>query len=90
MITFQKIDHTRRRLLRDIAESTFRDTYSHLNDPDQFEVYCSDHFSQERIDRELEEASSTFFFLIQVEQTIGYTKLNFGDAQTETMPEDHL
>lgn len=73
-----------------IGLATFTDTYEHKNSPENFRAYVSRAFSNEKIREELVHPHSYFYFVKSGSETIGYLKLNEGDAQTETMGGDTL
>lgn len=69
--------------LRDIAIQTFREAFELENVKKAFEQYLSHKFSNEHLLKELNNKSSTFYFLQNGEEIIGYLKVNVEDAQTE-------
>ena len=62
--------------LRDLAERTFRAAWQHLNEPEQFEVYCREHFSVEKLAAENAVPDAEFYFALLEEQPVAYLKLN--------------
>ncbi|WP_020533943.1 GNAT family N-acetyltransferase [Flexithrix dorotheae] len=71
--------------LQEIALETFKATYAHLNEPGNFRNYLERQFNETQLSRELENPSSVFFFLKEGDKKVGYFKLNWGDAQTESL-----
>jgi len=77
-------------VLRDLAIETFANTYRHLNTPENFKLYVDTAFDESQIQKEMNNPDSTFYFLQSNTNSIGYIKINEGDAQNEEMPADHL
>ncbi|HYW82577.1 MAG TPA: GNAT family N-acetyltransferase [Spirochaetia bacterium] len=69
--------------LRTIAFGTFDDTFRRLNDTASFNEYLDASFSRTRLEAELKNPDSTFFFLYSDDLLAGYMKINRGDAQTD-------
>jgi ribosomal protein S18 acetylase RimI-like enzyme len=69
--------------LRNIAFQTFDDTFRRLNDASSFNEYLDASFSRTRLETELKNPHSTFFFLYNDDVLAGYMKINQGDAQTD-------
>ena len=76
--------------LQNIAIETYNETYSHLNTPENMHDYLENAFSTAQLKQELENISSTFFFLLENNVLAGYLKLNVDDAQTQRGMEDEL
>lgn len=83
-ITFKEIQSDELDLLQRMAEVTFRDTYAHLNDPKHFEEYIVEKLNTQQLATELSNHESLFLFGLHAGEKVGYLKLNFGAAQTET------
>jgi ribosomal protein S18 acetylase RimI-like enzyme len=69
--------------LRNIAFQTFDDTFRRLNDASSFNAYLDASFSRAKLETELKNPRSAFFFLYNDDVLAGYMKLNQGDAQTD-------
>ncbi|MBL7828665.1 MAG: GNAT family N-acetyltransferase [Saprospiraceae bacterium] len=67
--------------LRSFAEFTFRYAYEHMNDPVQFEAYCTEFFSEEQWLKEWQHPDSEFWWIWIKGQLAGYLKLNFDNHQ---------
>lgn len=76
--------------LLNLAETTFRQSFEHLNDPVYFEAYMSEAFTTEQFEAELANPESIFYFALLEGQIAGYMKLNWGAAQTEIATEPGL
>jgi len=86
-ITFRRVAPEEADLLLQVAESTFRAGFEHLNEPSQFEAYMKEAFSIEQTQRELATEGSEFYFAVLSNQVVGYIKLNHGAAQTDLQTE---
>ncbi len=73
--------------LLQLAESTFRAGFEHLNDPVHFEAYMSRAFNPEKIRQELTTDGSEFYFGKLGPDVVGYIKLNWGEAQSDIKTE---
>ena len=73
-------------VLREVALETFKEAFAAQNDPEDFESYLKEAFSEERLRREMTEPETRFFFLYDRKHLAGYAKINSGKAQTE--PQD--
>jgi ribosomal protein S18 acetylase RimI-like enzyme len=69
--------------LRNIAFQTFDDAFRRLNNASSFNEYLDSSFSRAKLETELKNPSSTFFFLYSDDVLAGYMKINQGDAQTD-------
>ena len=70
-------------LLQDIATRTFVDTFAHLNAAENMQAYITNSLSAEKLDSELRNPDSAFYFSLLGDTVVGYLKLNVGAAQTE-------
>ena len=59
-----------------------------MNTAENFNNYITSAFSNEKIEQELNNPNSEFYFAVHQDQVIGYLKVNFNDAQTEGMGEE--
>ena len=71
--------------LQSISRSTFAQTFDEHNNPEDMEAYLNSSFSAEKLSAELSNKNSGFYFAInnEVNEVVGYLKVNTGDAQTE-------
>lgn len=76
--------------LQSIAIDTYNETYSHLNTPENIHDYLEKAFSTAQLKQELENKSSTFFFLLENSVIAGYLKINVDDAQTQRVFKNDL
>lgn len=69
--------------LQEIGKQTFYETFSSENSEENMMNYLEDEFSIEKLQTQLNNQNSEFYFAILNNKTIGYLKLNFGQSQTE-------
>lgn len=71
--------------LQNISRSTFAQTFDEHNNPEDMEAYLNASFSAEKLLAELNNKNSGFYFAIDsdINEVVGYLKVNTGDAQTE-------
>ena len=69
--------------LQIISKITFFETFSALNNAEDMAKYLNENLSLDKLNIELSDSNSAFYFAISNNKTIGYLKLNFGAAQTE-------
>jgi ribosomal protein S18 acetylase RimI-like enzyme len=69
-------------LLREFSISTFIDTYSTHNTPENMTTYIDKSFNHNRLQLELGSSDTFYYFAKRSADIVGYLKLNFGNAQT--------
>lgn len=78
------------RKLQEISYETFNETFKHQNSPENMNTYLERAFNINRLEKELSNISSQFFFVFFNNEVAGYLKINIKDAQTEEMGEQSL
>ena len=76
--------------LRAIALRTYDEAFRPLNTDAVMEAYLSHAFDRARVEEELDDRDSRFFFLYVAGDLAGYLKLNAGKAQTDPRGDDAL
>ncbi|MBA5746638.1 diamine N-acetyltransferase [Aerococcus sp. 150760007-1] len=76
--------------LRAVSIETYTDTFGEFNSDENMRVYLEDAYNRDKLLAELAEPNSQFFFLKENNETVGYLKLNLGDAQTEYIGDNLL
>ena len=71
-----------------LSRKTFYDAFEHLNNPDDFEAYTSKAFTREQLLSEIEHPDSAFYFAVLDDESVGYIKLNYRNAQAEFQEPD--
>ena len=86
----RKLDITDLENLQKISITTFRETFEEVNSEEDMQKYLDENLSLERLKNELENLDSEFYFIENENKNLGYLKLNFGNAQTEKVEENHF
>ncbi|MBO0320916.1 GNAT family N-acetyltransferase [Muricauda sp. CAU 1633] len=76
--------------LVNISKSTFVAAFEKDNDPDDFQDYIQKAFSSDRLEKELKNTDSLFYFVFDDKTLAGYFKLNMGSAQTDVHDQDSI
>ena len=76
--------------LRNLSIQTFKETFEEVNTEEDMQKYLDENLSIEKLKTELENANSKFYFAENNDEILGYLKLNFKDAQTEKLEENHF
>ena len=74
--------------LKTIAMQTFVETFAAVNTEANMQKYLSENFAAEKLGSEIKNRNSAFYLARADEEPVGYLKLNFGEAQTETAEMD--
>ena len=69
--------------LLDLARSTFKVSFEQQNKPEDFKLYMEKAFSRSVFKDQLRDPNSSFYFVRQLEETVGYIKINEKEAQNE-------
>ncbi len=76
--------------LQQIGRQTFLETFSSDNTEENMVTYLEESFSLPKLNTELEDNNSEFYFAELDNNIIGYLKLNWGKSQTEIQDENTL
>ena len=76
--------------LRNLSIQTFKETFEAVNTEEDMQKYLDENLSIEKLKTELENVNSEFYFAENNGEILGYLKLNFKDAQTEKLEENHF
>ena len=82
-IVIRKVTLEDIRQLQTISRQTFSETFAANNTAENMTKYLEDVFSTEKLKAEIDNPNSALYFAELDGTTIGYLKLNFGQAQTE-------
>lgn len=82
-IEIRKVNIGDVRQLQKIGIQTFTESFSDVNTEENMLQYLEQAFSEERLEKELNDPHSEFYFAFSEAEVIGYIKLNSGQAQTE-------
>ncbi|WP_054711449.1 GNAT family N-acetyltransferase [Bacillus sp. JCM 19041] len=76
--------------LKEISIETFNDTFKDQNAPQNMTSYIERAFNTNRLEKELSNMFSDFYFVYFKEGIAGYLKVNINDAQSEKMDNQSL
>ena len=76
--------------LRNLSIQTFKETFEEVNTEEDMQKYLDENLSIKKLKTELENPNSEFYFAENNDEILGYLKLNFKDAQTEKLEENHF
>lgn len=71
--------------IQKISIQTFKETFAAVNTPENIANYIKESFNSEQLTTELNNANSQFYVAYSNAEVVGYLKINFDDAQTETI-----
>jgi ribosomal protein S18 acetylase RimI-like enzyme len=77
-------------IIQKISIQTFTDTFAAVNTEENMAIYIRDNFNLEKIISEINNPDSVFYIATFENETVGYLKINFGNAQTEKQKEKTL
>lgn len=83
MAEIQRVNIAQAGMLLTISKKTFYDAYAHLIAAADLEIYSATAFTLNKMQQELANPNSAFYFAVEGNQVVGYIKLNFNNAQTE-------
>ncbi|MEW9675131.1 GNAT family N-acetyltransferase [Lentibacillus sp. L22] len=76
--------------LQEISYNTFHETFSNMNSEENMKAYLENAFNTKKLEEEISNPASTFYFLYCNGELAGYLKINVDEAQTEDMGEEAL
>ena len=76
--------------IQKISTQTFTETFAAVNTPENITDYIKNSLNPEQLTAELNNANSQFYIAYSDIEVVGYLKINFGDAQTESFNENAL
>lgn len=82
-MNLRKVTNSDLKILREIGERTFIETFSSENSSENMAAYLESAFTTEKIKSELTNINSEFYFAEMEGGVVGYLKVNFNDSQTE-------
>jgi ribosomal protein S18 acetylase RimI-like enzyme len=89
-IKIEQINHSHIAALQQIGRQTFSETFAESNSAENMAKYLEEAYSFEKLNDELNNPNSFFYFAMLDEKVIGYLKLNMGGSQTELKDNDAL
>ncbi|MEC6748161.1 N-acetyltransferase [Marinilactibacillus sp. XAAS-LB27] len=76
--------------LQEISIETFRETFQEQNTPEHMNDYLENAYNPKKLEQEISNPYSFFYFLYVNLKIAGYLKVNIDSAQTEVMGNDTL
>lgn len=89
-MTIQKISISHLDQLQKVGRQTFYETFSKSNTEENMRKYLEEGFSKEKLESEINNPGSAFYFAQENDEVLGYLKLNTGKSQTEIKDEKAL
>ena len=89
-VSIRKIDISDVDLLQTLGIKTFSETFDSTNTNEDMDDYLASNFNPEKLEVELNDIESEFYFAELAGLAIGYLKVNTGKAQTEQLLESAL
>jgi diamine N-acetyltransferase len=69
--------------IQTIGRQTFIETFADHNTQDDMRIYLYNNLSLDKLNKEVSDPNSDFYFALLDNKVIGYLKINYGQAQTE-------
>lgn len=82
-IELKKINKSDIEELQKLSKETYFETFAWGNTSENMKTYLEVSFSNSKLSHELNEVNSHFYFATYDNKTVGYLKINFGQAQTD-------
>jgi ribosomal protein S18 acetylase RimI-like enzyme len=76
--------------IQNISITSFTETFSAINTPENMEKYLQENFNTTQIAVEISNPDSIFYVAVWNNEPVGYLKINLGNAQTETLNDETL
>lgn len=70
-------------VLKELCETTFRETFEHDNTEEQLQQFFDEAYAPDVLKAEIEDPEASTYFVMVDGKPVGYLKLNVGAAQTE-------
>jgi ribosomal protein S18 acetylase RimI-like enzyme len=89
-ITISKVGPGDLNALLSFSKQTFFDAFYHLNNPEDIHAYADKNLTAAKLQEEIDNPSSAFYFALIDQGIAGYIKLNFGPAQSDLQDDTSL
>lgn len=76
--------------LQAVSYETFDDTFRAMNTPENMDAYMKKAYALEKLEKELANEDSYFFFVCVNQEVAGYLKVNLDGAQSDEVISDSL
>lgn len=82
-INIREVSPAESTALHELVVSTFVDSFGQKNTASDMRQYVDEKLNIQRIEKELANAESKFYYALEENEVVGYLKLNWGAAQTD-------
>ncbi|MFS0782004.1 GNAT family N-acetyltransferase [Bacillus sp. 1P06AnD] len=89
-VHIKKCSHEDLLILQELSIQTFTDTFKSQNSTEHLHAYLERAFNAEKLQKELSNSSSEFYFIYYNEKLAGYLKVNMNEAQSERIADESL
>ncbi|RBQ03001.1 GNAT family N-acetyltransferase [Pedobacter miscanthi] len=84
-IIIERVSITDIKKLQEIGRTTFFEAFAGVNTAENMKDYLENSFSEEKLETELNNKDSQFYFALVNGNVVAYLKINTGEAQNEKM-----
>lgn len=89
-LSIQKCTTSDAPLLTDISRDTFIAAFEAQNDPDDFKNYIETAFNETQLQNEINSDGTSFYFVYDSTELVGYFKVNIGKSQSDIKDENSM
>lgn len=90
MIEIKKAVLADLKIIQNISKQSFTETFAAINSPENMEKYLEESFNTTQLTSEISNPDSPFYIAFWEKEPVGYLKLNFGNAQTESIKDNAI
>lgn len=90
MIEIKKAVLADLKIIQNISKQSFTETFAAINSPENMEKYLEESFNTTQLTSEISNPESPFYIAFWEKEPVGYLKLNFGNAQTESIKDNAI
>jgi diamine N-acetyltransferase len=90
MIDIKKANLEDLATIQNVGITAFTETFSEINTPENMEKYVQENFNTAQLTSEINNPDSPFYIAFCDNEPVGYLKLNFRNAQTETIKDETI
>lgn len=90
MIEIKKAILSDLKIIQNISKQSFTETFAAINSPENMEKYLEESFNTTQLTSEISNPESPFYIAFWEKEPVGYLKLNFGNAQTESIKDNAI
>lgn len=90
MIEIKKAVLADLKIIQNISKQSFTETFAAINSPENMEKYLEESFNTTQLTSEISNPDSPSYIAFWEKEPVGYLKLNFGNAQTESINDNAI